>query len=174
MAAQEAVVAAAALTTFANTDLGFWIQTGAFFLSALGAVGVIWHNGALAKKRALIDLILEQKADPQLVADIQRVYRLAEGGNHLSSMVATDSEDRRSILNALNSQEFIAVGIRLRAFDEKVYKQMQCSNIIKLWTATSGFIHEIRRMDGKNTIFQDFECLALRWEANPIKKIQKR
>jgi len=161
------------MATYANTDTGFWIQTGAFFISALAAVGVIWHNGAIARKRAIIDLILQQKADTGLVADIQSVYKWAEEGNHLSSLVGSDSEQRRTILHVLNSQEFIAVGIRLGAFDEDVYKQMQCSNVLKLWTATSGFIHEIRKIDQKNTLFQDFECLAKRWEQKPIKKIKK-
>lgn len=150
---------------------GFWIQTGAFFLSAIAAVIVIWHNGSLAKKRALIDLIIQQKADEGLIKATQRVYQLQDEGNHLSSKVGEDSEDRRTILKVLNNQEFIAVGIRLKAFDESVYKQLQYNNVIKLWNATSGFIHELRKMDGKGTLFQDFETLAKRWEKKPIKKI---
>lgn len=164
----EAVQQAA---VFANTDLGFWIQTGALFISAIAALVLIWHNGRLARKRALIDLIIQQKSDAQLIADIQDVYRLHDGGNHLSSLVGDDSVERRRILHVLNNHEFIAVGIRLGAFDEAVYKQMQCSNVIKMWTATSGFIHELRKMDGKNTLFQDFEALAKRWEAKPIKRV---
>ena len=115
--------------------------------------------------------MIQQKADASLIADIQAVYRLHEDGNHLSSLVGEDSVERRKILHVLNNQEFIAVGIRLGAFDEKVYKQMQCSNVLKLWTATSGFIHELRKIDKKNTLFQDFEKLANRWEQNPIKKL---
>lgn len=160
-----------AATTFANTDLGFWIQTGALFASAFGAIFVIWHNGSVAKKRALIDLIIQHKADTKLVASIQTVLKLHEEGCHLSSLVGNDGEERRAILHALNSHEFIAVGIRLKAFDEKVYKQMQCSNVVKLWSITSGFIHEIRKIDGRNTYFQDFELLAKRWEQKPIKRV---
>lgn len=159
-------------TTFANTDLGFWIQTGALFVSAIAALVLIWHNGQVARRRALIDLMIQQKSDAALIADTQQVYSLHECGNHLSSLVGDDSPQRRTILHVLNNQEFIAVGIRLGAFDEKVYKQMQCSNVIKLWSATSGFIHEIRKIDRKNTIFQDFEKLSKRWEANPIKRVK--
>lgn len=165
----EAVQQAA---VFANTDLGFWIQTGALFISAISALALIGHNGRLARKRALIDLIIEQKSDAGLIADTQEVYRLHDGGNHLSSLVGEDSPERRKVLHVLNNHEFIAVGIRLGAFDETVYKQMQCSNVIKMWSATSGFIHEIRKIDGKNTLFQDFESLAKRWEAKPIKRIK--
>lgn len=151
--------------------IGFWIQTGAFFLSALAAVFVIYHNGRLAKKRALIDLIIQQKSDASLIAATRRVYELQDSGNHLSGLVGKDSEDRRIILQVINNQEFIAVGIRRGAFDEKVYKELQFNNILKLWSATSGFIHELRKIDGKGTLFQDFECLAKRWEKDPIKKI---
>jgi hypothetical protein len=151
---------------------GFWIQTGAFLLSALAGVYIIHHNGALAKKRALIDLIIHQKSDQKLLDATQAVYRLQEDGKHLSSLVGTDSDERRSILLVLNNQEFIATGIRMGAFDEKVYKQMQCSNVRKLWMASSGFIQELRKIDGRQTIFQDFEKLAVDWENNPIKKVK--
>ncbi len=40
---------------------GFWIQTGAFFLTAIGAIAVIYYNGKQARLRALIDLVVHQK-----------------------------------------------------------------------------------------------------------------
>lgn len=140
-------------------------------MSAIAAIYVIYHNGKLAKKRALIDLIIEQKSDVSLLEATRRVYELQDTGNHISSLVGTDSADRRLVLKVINNQEFIAVGIRLGAFDEKVYKQLQFNNVNKLWTATSGFIHEIRKIDQKSTIFQDFECLAVRWSKDPIKRL---
>lgn len=44
-------------------SIGFWIQTGAFLLSAFAAVWVVHHNGAMTKKRATIDHIIHQKSD---------------------------------------------------------------------------------------------------------------
>lgn len=154
---------------FLGESIGFWIQTGAVFLFAVAAIYIIYHNGKLAKRRALIDLIIQQKSDEKLIEATREVYALSKAGNHISQLV--DSEKEPTILRVLNNQEFIAVGIRTGAFDEGVYKEIQCSNVLKLWTATSGFIQEIRKIDGKNTIFQDFEHLAKRWEKNPIKKL---
>lgn len=154
---------------FLGESIGFWVQTGAVFLSAVAAVYIIYHNGKLAKRRALIDLIIQQKSDEKLIEATREVYALSKAGNHLSQLVDSDKES--TILRVLNNQEFIAVGIRTGAFDEGVYKESQCSNVLKLWTATSGFIQEVRKIDGKNTIFQDFERLAKRWEKNPIKKL---
>lgn len=161
--------AATTVVEFLGESIGFWVQTGAVFLSAVAAVYIIYHNGKLAKRRALIDLIIQQKSDEKLIDATHEVYLLSKAGNHLSQMVDGDKE--QTILKVLNNQEFIAVGIRTGAFDEGVYKQLQCSNVLKLWTATSGFIQEIRKIDGKNTLFQDFEVLAKRWEKNPIKKL---
>ena len=152
---------------------GFWLQTGAFFLSALAAVAVIYHNGAQARVRALIDLIVQQKMDEGLIDSTRKVYSLRVNGSRLTDHLNDDSAERKEILRVLNNQEFIAVGIRMKAFDEKVYKQMQCTNVLRLWDAAQGFIQELRTADGKKTIFQDFERLACRWEKMPIKRISK-
>jgi hypothetical protein len=122
----------------------------------MAGVLTIHHNGVLAKKRALIDLILHQKSDDKLLDATQFVYKYQADGKHLSSLVGADSPDRRSVLLVLNNQEFIAAGIRMGAFDEETYKQMQCSNVLKLWAASNGFIQELRKIDNRTTIFQDF------------------
>lgn len=158
-------------TTFANTDLGFWIQTGAFFLSALGAIAVIYYNGKQARLRAMIDLIVHQKTDSDLIAATRLVNELHATGQSWTTHLNPQCDERKAILKVLNNQEFIAVGIRTKAFDEDVYKQMQCTNVLRLWDASKGFIEEIRRERAKDTLFQDFERLALDWKKKPIKQI---
>lgn len=159
---------------------GSLIQTGAIIVSAIAAVILIIHNGRLSKKRCLIDLIVEQKNNERLVEDTRLVFSLAgKNSNTLSKYACLSGNEetpefiknRQAILNVLNNFEFIAVGIRLGAFDEKVYKQLQCGNLLKLWNATAGFIHELRRVSGRYTVFQDIEHLAHKWEKSPIKQI---
>ena len=150
---------------------GFWIQTGAFLLSAVAGVAVIYFNGKQARTRALIDMLTHHKSDKDLVEATRRVNALHSNGGRLSHHVDKDSDERKSILKVLNTQEFIAVGVRMKAFDEDVYKEMQCSNVLRLWSASKGFITELRESDKAPTIFQDFERLATRWEKKPIKKI---
>lgn len=150
---------------------GFWIQTGAFFLSALGAIAVIYYNGKQARLRALIDLIVHQKTDVDLLAATRLVNSLHKEGKPWTQHLSPECDERKAILKILNNQEFIAVGIRMKAFDESVYKQMQCTNLLRLWDASKGFIEEIRRERSKDTLFQDFELLALRWKKSPIKEI---
>lgn len=160
------------------TDFGPLIQTVAFVVSAMAGVAVIYHNGKLAKQRALIDLIMQQRADAALNEAFRKVYQLAsDDTERLSRYVDSNNHDeeyraaRAAILKVLNTQEFVAVGIRLGVFDEKVYKQLQCSNVLKIWNATSGFVHELRKKEKHNTIFQDLEALALKWEKDPIQRI---
>lgn len=167
MDAQQAVKAIGWL----GETWGFWIQTGAFFLSALGAIAVIYYNGKQARLRALIDHIVHQKTDKELVEATRRVNALHGSGQSWTTHLNPECEQRKDILLILNNQEFIAVGVRLGAFDENTYKQMQCTNVLRLWEASKGFIEEVRRERKKDTLFQDFEKLALRWKKNPIKQI---
>lgn len=87
-----------------------------------------------------------------------------------------DENKKDEIYYVLNRYEFIALGIRTGAFDEEMYKNLQCSNILKLWGHVKPLIELIRQetfIDGKPraTFYQEFENLAVKWEKNPIKKI---
>ena len=140
-------------------------------MSALGAIAVIYYNGKQARLRALIDLIVHQKTDVDLLTATRLVNSLHKAGQPWTQHLSPECDERKAILKILNNQEFIAVGIRMKAFDESVYKQMQCTNLLRLWDASKGFIEEIRRERSKDTLFQDFELLALRWKKSPIKQI---
>lgn len=151
---------------------GFWIQTGAVFLSAIAAVAVIYYNGKQARLRALIDLLIEQKNDKALMDAKAAVQKLHTAGNPWTSHLAAGCAERNSILLILNNQEFIAVGVRMGAFDENAYKQLQCSNVLRLWADSKGFIQEIRTERKQETLFQDFEKLAIKWKSDPIKQLK--
>lgn len=140
-------------------------------MSALGAIAVIYYNGKQARLRALIDLIVHQKTDNDLADATRLVNTLHKNGQSWTAHLDPDCDERKAILKILNNQEFISVGIRMKAFDERVYKEMQCTNVLRLWDASKGFIEEIRRERSKDTLFQDFEKLALRWKKKPIRQI---
>ena len=153
---------------------GFWIQTGAFSLSALGAIAVIYFNGRQARRRATIDLILHQKADKDFLNSTKKVWKLAdENGTFAALAKDTQDSDCISILQVLNNHEFVALGIRKKAFDQTIYKMSQYSNVMKIWNASDGFIREIRAQENKETLFQELEWLAKKWKKNPIENINK-
>lgn len=154
---------------------GFWIQTGAFVLSALAAVAVIYFNGRQARKRATIDLMLHQKNNQQLLEDTRKVWELAEKSRTFASLAKdTKSDECTCVLRVLNGYEFVALGIRKRAFDENIYKMSQFSNVMKIWEASDGFIREMRSIEKKPTLFQELEWLIDEWQKSPITQVKNR
>lgn len=167
----EPAVIAAEPFKFLGESIGFWIQTGAFFLSAIGAIAVIYYNGKQARVSALVAILTQQQSNQELLLANKLVNELHESGGVWAQHMGKTSPERAAILKVLNNAEFIAVGVRMKAFDEGVYKEIHCSTVLRLWSSSCGFIHELRNRTGKTTLFQDFERLATRWAKSPIKKI---
>ncbi|MGZ8256401.1 MAG: DUF4760 domain-containing protein [Gallionella sp.] len=152
-------------------SMGFWIQTGAVFLSAIAAIFVIYHNGVMARRRATVDHIIHQKSDDGLLSSIRLVYQLYEEKTRLSDFLESpESSEYQAILKVLNNHEFIALGIRRAAFEEKIYKELQYSNFVKVYEASAGIVAELRRSKNTQTLFQEFEWLIKRWKKSPLIK----
>jgi hypothetical protein len=93
-----------------------------------------------------------------------------EGKTNFARFLSTKgSPEYDMVIKVLNTHEFVAAGIREHAYDEKLYKRMQCSTILRDWDALCGFVYEFRRKVNKVTIWQEFEWLANRWKKDPIK-----
>ena len=69
---------------------------------------------------------------------------------------------------ALNTYEFIACGIKMSAFSEKIYKRLRCTRVIKDWEAFEGFVIEFRKQKKSETFFQEFQWLYSRWKKDPL------
>ncbi len=149
---------------------GFWIQTGALFLSALGALWIVFSRSRTERKRATVDLVLQQKQDKELMEAKKKILELHE--EHQEDFIRF-LQDKKSleydtIIKILNMHEFIAAGIREGAYDERLYKRMQYSTTIRDWEALNGFIAEFRRRIKRSTLWQEFEWLAKRWQKDPL------
>ncbi len=156
---------------FLGETWGFWIQTGALFLSALGALWIIRSREGSEKRRATVDLVIQQKHDTELQASRRWVLTQHENhtGNFTQHLADITADPFRHILRVLNNYEFIATGIREDALDEEIYKRLQYSVLIKDWTALSGCVMELRQSTGHRTLFQEFQALAERWYKKPLK-----
>ena len=152
---------------------GFWIQTGAFFLSAIGAIAVIHYNGKQARLQALINLLSHQKLDVELIEATKCINELHARKARWTDHMAHGCDERKAMLKVLNSLEFIAVGVHMKAFHEGSYKQMQFTNVQRVHEASKGFITVLRQEAGVATLYQDFERLANRWHDNPIRRVSK-
>ena len=165
------------VTHFLGETIGFWIQTGAVTLSAIAAVLVIGHNGRMARRRATIDLIIGLEKDEEYNQKYASVSKLIKNNACLvnyADYIDQEHDDLENVRFVMNRLEFIAQGIRKNAFEEEIYKDLNYSNYLKLWNAVKPLIMEIRRINGnKETLFQEMEWLANRWQKskNRIKPI---
>ncbi|WP_439290813.1 DUF4760 domain-containing protein [Lonepinella koalarum] len=153
---------------------GFWVQTGAVVLSAVMAILAILHNGKMARKRTTIDVLLQENQDETLRNAKFTVFNLARNQSlnfvkHYFDEKEKQSDEYKQITMLLNRYEFIAQSIRNKAFEEKIYKQMQYSNITMMWDRLCPLVYEIRRVQNIKTYYQEFEWLAKRWKNKPLK-----
>lgn len=174
---------------------GFWVQTVAILLSAGAAVFTIYingllsrraidnngelnrasieHNEKIARQRATIDLLMTQRADNGLSEAKKAVGVIHKNGGDFTSLAAADKAQdasRALILSIMNNYEFIALGIREGALDESIYKRAVYSQVLRDWRAMKAFIMELRRQNKIETLFQEFELLAKRWEREPLQR----
>ncbi|QMT41284.1 DUF4760 domain-containing protein [Neisseria shayeganii] len=176
------------IATF-NQTYGFWIQTGAIIASivvtgffaqkAIKANGksakeALHHNHTMVRKRATIDIIIQENQDDELVQAKRIVLALPEEASfvrYLEPRLCDNPQaqaEKESIRILINRLEFIALGIRQGAFEEEIYKRLKHSDTMEIWEKAKPMIMEMRRRKGRDTYYQEFEWLANRWKADPL------
>lgn len=174
---------------FLGETLGYWLQTVAIVLSVAvtgyyarkailangeSAKKTLQHNHETLRQRATIDLLLQENQDTEMIAAHAAVMALSDQTS-LVSCLSTDSNYQEKLADIrllLNRYEFVALGIRTGAFEESVYKTLKYSQVMNVWDKSKPLIMEIRRTHNKHTYYQEFEWLANRWLADPLKPRQ--
>lgn len=170
MAQEEALA-----ITFLGLSIGAWIQTGAIVLSAFYAgrqVKMLREqtitNEQQARRRATVDMVLHERQDRSLRWARKKFASLRDGKNNLTQYACKPQsehpEENDAILTVLSSYEFMAAGIREGAFDGKIYKRMKRSLVIRDWKDLSGYALEMRKTEGREKLFVEFEWLANEWD----------
>ncbi len=165
------------MTDSANLD---FINLITPIITAIGvfvAAYTIRNNTENAKKKATIDLIMAERNDASLQEAITKVNEMAKIKGHIFAIYASDDEsnfeNRKHIIKLLNQREFISAGVLGGALHETMYKNFSYSMFLRDWNNLKAFIYELRRTRNNHTIFQEFECLATKWENKPLKKRKK-
>ena len=145
----------------------------------LGAtVFTLVFNHKENKRQSTLDLIIHQRSNDKLNNAVNHVVSLARNLNNNSNsikdlvrfMADLESSESKDIIEVLNFREFVSVGINTGIIGEKVYKRAYCSVMIRDWKLLKSTIFSIREKQNKQTLFQDFEILAKRWEKSPLKE----
>lgn len=134
-------------------------------LSALIAALAIVYTQKINKRRATVDVLLDQSKNEELNNSRKKLIELKKKNS--ITQYANDSfagsPEREAILKVLSTYELVAVGVREGAFDIKLFKRMRYSTVLYDWNALHPFISEIRSQKGQKTAFQEFEWLAKRF-----------
>ena len=100
---------------FLGGTIAFWVQTFILLLSALIAIPVIYYNGKMARRRATIDLIINEQKDTQYNEFYNRVRKMIENQQRLVDLAheldnthLQDGEEFTAVRFVLNRLEFIA------------------------------------------------------------------
>lgn len=154
------------------TAIGVFVTAIGVLIAAIG----VWISTENAKKRATIDLILAERNDEKLQEAMAKVNEMAKSEDNIFAIYANDNKDedtakqRAYIIKLLNQREFVSAGVLGGALHEKMYKSSSYSMFLRDWDNLQSFIYELRIKRNKETIFQEFECLAKRWKNKPLKK----
>lgn len=147
------------------------LNTTILGLSAVIALCALWRNHVINSRRATVDLVMQQMYNPALIAANKTVNTLLEA-KRIIEFAADDKKDtseRAAILKVINNYEFISCAIREGAFNRKLFQRMRHSQTVRDWEAFKSFIYDIRQSTGRKTLFQDFEWLAAKFVAKPLR-----
>src|SRR5260370_11550775 len=159
-----------------------WFQNLVLIVTAAIALVTLRTTSKHEQRRATVGIVRDQQKDLILIAARSTVRNMhySPSGIDIKSLVSkTDSAELQAMFTVLNSYEFVATGLRTGAFDKKIYKGMYQNNVVTNWAMLKDFVvhyrvkYEAEHQGVKGmkaeTLFQDFENLATKWESRPLK-----
>lgn len=148
---------------------GPWLIPGAIVVSALigatVAVLAIWHQRAIARKRAMIDALLTKNWDRDYIKIRREFVRLRDDRDALLEAAKEHNQagkDASAIRSILNDYEITALGIKRGILDEKIFKLWYKTSFLKDYESMRAYIAEIRQRNPQ--VYVEMEELADKWK----------
>jgi hypothetical protein len=115
--------------------------------------------------------VRDQSSDTRLKTAREKYRTLRNRNANFAALLSDQtSPDFLDVREVLNAYEFMAAGVREKAFDEKTYKRMYFSNVVADWKTLQPLVAEYRNLRGP-TLYQEFEWLASRWVQHPLSTV---
>lgn len=164
-----------ALPSFFSLELADVLGPLAILFSALIALMAINANKKLARRRATLDIIEKSESNAHYLKTIAAFQRCLKAGLFKeNSQIFEDeyAEDLRLVQQYLNHYELIAIGIKNKIIDEKLYKYWLRTVFVNDWVCVQKTVQARRYGKGKkNTsstnyddkIFCEYNQLAKKW-----------
>lgn len=139
----------------------------------LVAIGSIHASRQIARRKQAADLLFASRNDSVLQDGYKclHTYHNATDKN-LRSLVDEqnrESHDATCVRYVLNHLELVAVGIQNDIYDENMLKECWFNIVVSTYEKAQPFISAARAMKKTNSIYQEFEWLAVRWQSKPLK-----
>lgn len=154
-------------------DYGLWVRSGAIVLSFIGVIVTIVWNQSIARKRATLDIVLNEESDPNQLALRTDFVKMRDAGN--LSKYADPKHGKENETNALrgilNRYELVAIGIRKGIIHERSYKDWCRRTYVQDWIECKGFVTQLRKNRGSSVYFCEFEKLAKKWATKEEKEL---
>lgn len=167
----------------AGTALPYWVE----FVSALSPVAILisaiiagfWArknirdnkdtSSEVARKRATLDVIIQLESD-EYYQKISSTFRDVRDSRGLLSILDAksnrDLNERSEVHSFLNHYEIICCGIRENALDEAFLHKWFKGSFIRHWQDSETYIIELRKINGNQKVFSEFQKVATCWDKN--------
>lgn len=150
------------------------VTRNAFVLIGIGvAIISVLSAKTTARKKQTADFLFASRTDDKLVEGNKCLADLhASPDVNMKSFTSRDkihTEECANIRYVLGHYERIALGIQAGIYDEEMLKKAHYNSAIRLHNQAKPFIDGVRESEKVQTYYQEFEWLAHRWKASPLK-----
>lgn len=149
---------------------GLCIQAGALFVSLVAASLIINWNIRIARRRATLDILLNEQTHEGAIKDRTTFEQIKEKAaqdkadlSEWASPEKISTKEVESIRSTLNRYELVAIGIKSSALNENIYKGWCRTTLVEDWISLKSFVETIRDDNDVPTYFCEFERLAQKW-----------
>jgi hypothetical protein len=159
------------LTTDQIQNFGLWLQSGAIFLTFLGVIISAAVARGVARRRATLDLIMAEQSTEILLTTRQKFLALRnqEVLVKWADPAQAASDETLVLRSILNRYELVAIGIKEKTLNARVYKDYARTTVVKDWIACKPFVVQRRLWTSTPTLYVEYENLAKAW-AKPEEK----
>lgn len=164
------------------TNNGSIIQTGAFVLTALVTLSLLYQNRKIARQRATVEMLSRGLGDTHESVKRAKFIKLRDEDVSLKDHASGDTVKADLIRECFNRHELMALGIRENILDEDLYHRWFRSTVIKDWKAATDqeYIEWAKAETNTDKVYCELQWLADKWETennhsdNPPNKLKAK
>lgn len=139
------------------------------FGGIVALVAMFYHN-AISSRRSALDFISQYELHDSEWADTVRTVKWLLRNGSWTSLTAPSkplSSDEFKLLSLifewLNHKELVAIGIRQRALNKRMYRLWMREKYVRDWHEAEHLVDDLRNVMRDRTLYIEFEKRAKRW-----------